>query len=68
MKEQSTTKLKELIMQKEFEKWAKNNQTLIHDVTDLFQQMMMFEVKYGIHIDYSFAKMETPKGRSLGKI
>jgi hypothetical protein len=52
-------KIKELILKKEFKKWADENQTFINDLHDLISQMLMFEIKYGTKILYEIQKPNT---------
>jgi hypothetical protein len=59
-------KLAEFIVKKEFQKWADQNGQLIEDIQNLFNEMMMFEIKYGMKILYQVEKPKQPDGRGYG--
>lgn len=49
-------KLAEFIVREEVKEWLDGNNTFSEDLQSLIHEMVMFELKYGIKILYSFNK------------
>ena len=45
---------KKFLLKKDTQKWLNENITFYKDICNLINEMMMFEIKYGIKILYSF--------------
>jgi len=44
------------LLEKTTQQWLKDNETFHEDICNLINEMMMFEIKYGTKILYSFDK------------
>jgi hypothetical protein len=60
-------KLVKFLLKKEVKKWADENKGFIEDVQNLCHEMVMFEMKYGTKVLYSFEKPLKKEGRGIGK-
>lgn len=51
--------VKKFLLEKATQKWLEENKMFYEDMCNLINEMMMFEVKYGTKILYSFEKKFT---------
>ncbi|MCK9370950.1 hypothetical protein M0R04_13650 [Candidatus Dojkabacteria bacterium] len=59
--------IKQFLLQKETEKWVKENKELLDDYRKLCEDLLFFEMKWGINIGFVFNNRKEIKGRELGK-
>lgn len=48
--------VKKFLLEKATQRWLEENKTFYEDICNLINEMMMFEIKYGTKILYSFNK------------
>lgn len=58
---------KQWLLNKELEKWVKENKPLLDDYSELCHQVLFFRMKWGIEIGFVFNNPKEEKGRNLGK-
>lgn len=59
--------IKQFLLEKETEKWIKENKPLLDDYRKLCEELLFFELKWGINIGFVFGKPRENQGRELGK-
>lgn len=59
-------KYQKFLLQKEIEKWVKENKPLLDDYRNLCEELLFFELKWGINIGFVFSKPKEIEGRGLG--
>ena len=58
--------IKQFLIEKELEKWVKENKTLLQDYSELCNDLLFFRMKWGIEIGFVFHDSKEKKGRCLG--
>ena len=58
--------VKQFLVQKFFDKWAKSNEPFIKDLQKIQTLISQFEIDYGFKIEVDIKPIEVPKGRNLG--
>jgi hypothetical protein len=59
---------KELLVEKYFQEWLRENHTLYEDILELHWMLEHIEIMYGVKLNvvYDNEPKEEPKGRELG--
>lgn len=58
--------VKQFLLQKETDRWIKDNKEFLDDYKKLCENLLFFEMKWGINIGFVFGKPKENKGRGLG--